>query len=104
MLFRSSNDIVDLINKHLDSKTAEIILSQALPSLWALALLLFSDTTTILTSWFMPFLGLFAAFLANSVPIGGGIVYIPALYLLGVNVKLGAAFTVATMTFGNGKI
>lgn len=32
---------------------------------------------------YMPFLGIFAALLANSVPIGGGIVYIPVLHLLG---------------------
>jgi len=50
----------------------------------------------------MPLMGLFAAFLANSVPIGGGIIYIPVLYLIDNNMKLGVAFTVSTMTFGNG--
>lgn len=47
-------------------------------------------------------LGIFAACIANTVPIGGGVVYVPALLLLGVDIKLGVSFTVATMSFGNG--
>ena len=50
--------------------------------------------------FYMPFLGLFAAVLANCVPIGGGIVYIPALSLLGTHVHLSVSFTVATMSVG----
>ena len=48
----------------------------------------------------MPFLGLFAAILANCVPIGGGIVYIPALSLLGNHVHMTVSFTLATMSVG----
>jgi uncharacterized membrane protein YfcA len=50
----------------------------------------------------MPILGVVAACLANAVPIGGGIVYVPALSLLGTGMKLGVSFSVATMTVGNG--
>ena len=56
----------------------------------------------LLDIWYMPFLGILAACLANCVPIGGGIVYVPALTLLGSNMKLGVSFSVATMTVGNG--
>ena len=50
----------------------------------------------------MPCIGIMAASLANSVPIGGGVVFIPALYLLGLHMKLGVSFSFATMSVGNG--
>jgi len=73
-----------------------------LPVVWCILFLLNMDRASTLELWFMPFIGILAACLANSVPVGGGIVFVPALILLGAKVKLGVAFTVATMTFGNG--
>jgi hypothetical protein len=42
-----------------------------------------NESFYLIELFFMPFLGIAAALLANSVPIGGGIVYIPVLHLLG---------------------
>jgi uncharacterized membrane protein YfcA len=81
---------------------ADFILHTATPVLWCIGFVLIMDRESLFEAWFMPFLGLLAAFLANSVPIGGGIVYIPALSLLGANITLGAAFTISVMPFGNG--
>jgi uncharacterized membrane protein YfcA len=78
------------------------ILNYVLPLLWCLLFVSIVDKTTLLSSWYMPILGAVAAFLANSVPIGGGIVYIPALTLLGAQINLGSSFTIATMPIGNG--
>jgi hypothetical protein len=50
----------------------------------------------------MPCIGIVAASLANSVPVGGGVVFIPALHLLGLHMKLGVSFSFATMSVGNG--
>jgi uncharacterized membrane protein YfcA len=50
----------------------------------------------------MPILGILAACLANCIPIGGGIVYVPLLNLIGENINLSVSFTLATMTIGNG--
>jgi uncharacterized membrane protein YfcA len=83
-------------------ENADFILHTATPVLWCIGFVLIMDRESLFENWFMPFLGLLAAFLANSVPIGGGIVYIPALSLLGANITLGAAFTISVMPFGNG--
>lgn len=56
----------------------------------------------VASSYATPLLGILSASLANAVPVGGGIVFVPILSFLGVHVKLGAAFAVSTMTFGNG--
>ena len=69
-----------------------------------LSFLYIVDHETMLSLWYMPPLGFFAAIVANCVPIGGGVVYIPALYYLGENMELGVAFTVATMSLGSGFI
>jgi uncharacterized membrane protein YfcA len=68
----------------------------------ALLLYFLEDTKRLLAVWYMPLLGVGAACLANCVPIGGGIVYVPALAMLGSEMKLGVSFSVATMTVGNG--
>lgn len=81
---------------------AEWIINVLTPVLWAFALVLHIDRDDFLGLIHMPFLGFFAAFLANSVPIGGGIVYIPALSLLGSQVTLGTLFTLSIMPIGNG--
>lgn len=52
----------------------------------------------LMSAIYMPFLGIFSATLANAVPVGGGIVFVPALAIMGSHIKLGASFTVATMT------
>ena len=75
-----------------------------LPALWTCAFVYLVDLDTMLSLWYMPLLGFFAAIIANCVPIGGGVVYIPALYFLGENMELGVAFTVATMSVGSGVI
>lgn len=67
-----------------------------------LLLYFIDDLQRLLDVWYMPLLGVIAACLANCVPIGGGIVYVPALALLGSEMKLGVSFSVATMTVGNG--
>jgi len=85
----------------LNSQSAWI-LRVLTPILWALGLVLFTNRDTFLRAIFMPFLGIFAALLANTVPIGGGIVYVPMLQLLGEDIKLSVSFTVATMVCGNG--
>ena len=69
---------------------------------WCFLFVIIMDREKLFETWFMPFLGVFAAFLANSVPLGCGIVYIPALSLLGANITLGAAFTLSVMPIGNG--
>lgn len=92
-----SEDLISWLQSH-----ADFILHRVSPVLWLVAFFAIMDFNTFTTTWFMPFLGVIAAFLANSVPIGGGIVYIPALALLGVDISLGASFTIATMPFGNG--
>jgi len=53
--------------------------------------------------YFMPFLGMCAASLANAVPVGGGIVFVPALTFFNIAGTFNAvSFTTATQTFGNG--
>jgi uncharacterized protein len=78
------------------------ILNFIVPLTWSFLFVLLMNRDSVLSTFFMPFLGIFAATLANTVPIGGGIVYVPALLLLGIDMKLGVSFTVATMSFGNG--
>lgn len=89
--------IIELVKQHADN-----ILHLYSPVMWCALLVLFVDAKALFDLWYMPFLGVLAAFLANSVPIGGGIVYIPALSLLGAQITLGASFTIATMPIGNG--
>eukprot|EP01040_Poterioochromonas_malhamensis_P011163 gene11162-12162_t len=81
---------------------SDFLLNVAPTLVWCLLFVLIMDREKLFETWFMPFLGVFAAFLANSVPLGGGIVYIPALSLLGANITLGAAFTLSVMPIGNG--
>lgn len=81
---------------------ADTILNTVTPLVWAVLFVGIIDRESFLETWYMPFLGVFAAFLANSVPLGGGIIYIPVLSLLGANIQLGAMFTISIMPFGNG--
>ena len=90
---------VEYLKRHSD-----LILNQIVPAVWALLLLAIvrDDFSAVLSNLYITLLGVFAAFLANSIPIGGGVVYVPALYLLGIDVRLGAVFSLSTMPFGNG--
>lgn len=73
-----------------------------IPLLWCVLLVTTMDRQEVLSAWGMPMLGICSASLANAVPVGGGIVFVPVLGLFGVKLELGTAFAVATMTFGNG--
>ena len=90
---------VEYLHRHSD-----LILNQIVPLVWTLLLLVVTrgDYSAVLSNLYITFIGVFAAFLANSIPIGGGVVYVPALYLLGIDVRLGAVFSISTMPFGNG--
>lgn len=83
-------------------QNTQYILNFLIPLGWCFLFVLIMTRESVISTLYMPFLGIFAATLANTVPIGGGIVYVPALLLLGVDMKLGVSFTVATMSFGNG--
>eukprot|EP00957_Ditylum_brightwellii_P047427 3602714-Ditylum_brightwellii.AAC.1 len=73
-----------------------------LPLLWIILFVSTMDRTMLYSSYAMPLLGICSASLANAVPVGGGIVFVPILSLFGVKLSLGTAFAVSTMTFGNG--
>ena len=81
---------------------ADFILMPLLPLAWCLLLVATLTRDEMLSAWGMPLLGIGSATLANAVPVGGGIVFVPILHLFGYEIKLGTAFAVATMTFGNG--
>lgn len=70
--------------------------------IWIAMFVLFMDRVSVLENVHITLLGILAACLANSVPIGGGVVYVPALALLGAEMSLGVSFSVSTMTVGNG--
>eukprot|EP01039_Chlorochromonas_danica_P009445 gene9445-10435_t len=89
--------LVDFLREH-----ADFILNVVAPLVWVALFVHVMDREMVLSTWYMPFLGFAAAVLSNSVPIGGGIVYIPALWLLGANISLGASFSLAVMPLGNG--
>jgi len=78
-----------------------------LPVIWLSLFVLFSAQKPtlpydFLVNWPLPFVGALAALVGNSVPVGGGIIYLPVLVLLGSHVRIGVAFSVLTMSIGNG--
>lgn len=83
-------------------KHASFLMMPVLPSLWCLLFLSTMDREMLLSAYAMPLLGIGSASLANAVPVGGGIVFVPILRFFGIELQLGAAFALATMTFGNG--
>lgn len=94
--------IVSWLQQH-----AQILLMPILPVLWCILFISCMDRQSLQQSYAMPLLGIVSATLANSVPVGGGIVFVPILNLLGFidmteHLNLGVAFAVSTMTFGNG--
>jgi len=84
------------------TKYSGFIMMPVLPLLWCILLVTTLDREMVSSAIAMPLLGICSASLANAVPVGGGIVFVPVLALFNVQLKLGAAFAVATMTFGNG--
>ena len=88
--------------KYIREAWATSLLDLLLPLLWVLIFAAVMTREAFVANLYLPFLGVFAAVLANSVPIGGGIVYIPALAVLGNHVHLTVSFTLATMSVGNG--
>ena len=78
------------------------LMRYAIPLVWVLLFVTYMDRESFVKDFYITCIGVFAAVLCNAVPIGGGVVYVPALAMLGVNLHLGVSFSVATMTFGNG--
>jgi len=103
-LFEISLEEVPVRNKCLSilEKHASFLLMPVLPLIWCLLLVCTMTRPMLMSAYAMPLLGIASASLANAVPVGGGIVFVPILALWGIELKLGAAFAVATMTFGNG--
>jgi len=89
--------LISFLQRH-----AAFLLMPVLPLLWCILLVCTLDRDELLSASAMPLLGIGSAALANAVPVGGGIVFIPILSLFNVHIALGASFAVATMTFGNG--
>ena len=56
----------------------DVILFAVVPIAWSMLAVFVLCAKDVLDLWYMPFLGIFAACLANAVPIGGGIIYVPA--------------------------
>ncbi|NQY67781.1 MAG: sulfite exporter TauE/SafE family protein [Flavobacteriales bacterium] len=80
-----------------------------LVALVALLILFFSflsngwvDTNELQAAWFMPLLGIVAATIAMSTPAGGGVVFFPAMVLLGVPPIEAVAFSVGAQSVGMG--
>jgi uncharacterized membrane protein YfcA len=88
--------------KYIRESWATSLLDVVLPLVWLLFFVSLMTREAFFSLIHLPFLGVFAAVLANCVPIGGGIVYIPALALLGNHVHLTVSFTLSTMSIGNG--
>lgn len=101
-VLKSENNLPKAFSLEYLEQNAAFILNTLAPLVWCLLFVAIMDLSSFINLLYIPVLGVFAACLANAVPIGGGVVYVPALYLLGQNVQLGAAFSIATMPFGNG--
>eukprot|EP00586_Coscinodiscus_wailesii_P015003 CAMPEP_0172506714 /NCGR_PEP_ID=MMETSP1066-20121228/197561_1 /TAXON_ID=671091 /ORGANISM="Coscinodiscus wailesii, Strain CCMP2513" /LENGTH=349 /DNA_ID=CAMNT_0013283863 /DNA_START=17 /DNA_END=1066 /DNA_ORIENTATION=- len=99
---RSMDETSHATRHEKNAKLSRFIMMPIIPILWCILLLATMDREMITSTYAMPLLGICSASLANAVPVGGGIVFVPILALFGVQLKLGAAFAVATMTFGNG--
>ncbi len=69
---------------------------------WLLIQLEVVTAYQLLDAWYMPFVGILAATVAMSTPAGGGIVFFPALLLLGVPPNQTVAFSVGAQCVGMG--
>lgn len=65
---------------------SDVILYIISPVVWILVFIAVMDRESLIRTWYMPILGLLAAFLANSIPIGM-ILLRPALDRLGLDNK-----------------
>eukprot|EP00559_Dactyliosolen_fragilissimus_P004079 CAMPEP_0184861020 /NCGR_PEP_ID=MMETSP0580-20130426/5795_1 /TAXON_ID=1118495 /ORGANISM="Dactyliosolen fragilissimus" /LENGTH=368 /DNA_ID=CAMNT_0027358345 /DNA_START=24 /DNA_END=1127 /DNA_ORIENTATION=- len=103
---RNDNEVSMVVtNPALKSlrKYSGFLMMPVIPLLWCILFLTTMNREMLLSAYAMPLLGICSASLANAVPVGGGIVFVPILSLIGgFQIKLGTAFAVATMTFGNG--
>jgi uncharacterized membrane protein YfcA len=91
------DDTVDFVITYYN-----VLMFGCIPVAWLMVFVYYMDSESVLTLTHIPLIGFAATIIANCVPIGGGVVYIPALYLLGENMKLGVAFTLATTSAGSG--
>lgn len=60
------------------------------------------ETNELQAAWFMPFLGIVAATIAMSTPAGGGVVFFPAMVLLGIPPLEAVAFSLGAQAVGMG--
>lgn len=97
VIHQPSNPFLSWLEAHTG-----FIMMPILPLLWCALFIATMDRQSLLSAWAMPLLGICSASLANAVPVGGGIVFVPVLALFGFQIQLGTAFAVSTMTFGNG--
>lgn len=98
-----SSDENNLPSAILDSlKKNSIIVENVLVVCWISLFVTLIDRNSFFTNLPVTLLGVFGACLANCVPIGGGVIYIPALSWLGLKIQLGVAFSISTMMVGNG--
>ena len=83
-------------------KNSSFLMVKVFPIIWCILFLYTMNRDTIINSYGVLFLGIASASLANAVPVGGGIVFVPILSWWGFKLTLGASYALATMTFGNG--
>lgn len=97
-------DITEVLERFVDPLRDNyvIIMCYLLPGLWLFGCLVVMSLQDMWDNSIFTVLGVLAACLANCIPVGGGIIYIPAFALLGKKMSGGVAFTIATMSFGNG--
>lgn len=93
---QSISQITQWIQKYIDAIFIVFFI------FWGILFCEYMDRSSVYELAYLPCIGIFAACLANAVPIGGGIVYVPVLALLGSNMKVDVIFTVCTMSIGNG--
>ena len=93
--------VIDEIVVHAGEKY-DIIVHYVIPGAWIIGAVLVLSIKSVLSNSIYTLLGVFAACLANCVPVGGGIIYIPVFSLLGKEMANGVVFTMSTMSCGNG--
>ncbi len=74
----STMTLEDNNSSHTNTQMIRVLLYGGAPLSWLLLASFVLSVSDVLTLWYMPCLGILAACLANAVPIGGGIVYVPA--------------------------
>jgi uncharacterized membrane protein YfcA len=72
------------------------------PLIWTMLGVTFLDKESLLKFIYLPLIGFIASIVADALPVGGGVIYIPALYVLNYDVRLAVSFTIATTLFSDG--